>query len=77
MWNVLNYIYCQRCGAAVEGIHGVCHEDLFSVHNGKKTSYAGGRHDAGDLSQQTLQSGDVAFALAEAYSKQNGELASA
>lgn len=22
MWNVLNYIYCQRCGAAVEGIHG-------------------------------------------------------
>lgn len=75
MWNVLNYIYCQRCGAAVEGIHGVCHEDLFSVHNGKKTSYAGGWHDAGDLSQQTLQSGDVAFALAEAYSKQNGELA--
>lgn len=75
MWNVLNYIYCQRCGAAVEGIHGVCHEDLFSVHNGKKTSYAGGWHDAGDLSQQTLQSGDVAFALAEAYSKQNGEFA--
>lgn len=75
MWNVLNYIYCQRCGAAVEGIHGVCHEDLFSVHNDKKTSYAGGWHDAGDLSQQTLQSGDVAFALAEAYSKQNGELA--
>lgn len=69
MWNVLNYIYCQRCGAAVEGIHGVCHEDLFSVHNGKKTSYAGGWHDAGDLSQQTLQSGDVAFALAEAYNR--------
>lgn len=73
MWRVLSYIYGQRCGAAVEGIHGVCHEDLFSVLNGKKTSYAGGWHDAGDLSQQTLQSGDVAFALAEAYGNMQGK----
>ena len=28
---------------------------------------AGGWHDAGDLSQQTLQTGDVAYALLEAY----------
>lgn len=72
-WCVLSYIYSQRCGAAVEGIHGVCHTDLFSVLNGKKTSYAGGWHDAGDLSQQTLQSGDVAFALAEAYNRLQGK----
>lgn len=66
-WRVLNYIYCQRCGVAVEGIHGMCHGDLYSLHEGRRTSYAGGWHDAGDLSQQTLQSADVAFALTEAY----------
>lgn len=66
-WRVLSFIHGQRCGAAVEGVHGVCHTDLFSVLDGRRTSYAGGWHDAGDLSQQTLQSGDVAFALAEAY----------
>jgi hypothetical protein len=67
LWRVLNFIFCQRCGVEVSGIHGACHHDLMSVHEGKKTSYSGGWHDAGDLSQQTLQSGDVAFALAEEY----------
>ncbi len=67
IWKVLNYIYCQRCGVAVEGIHGSCHNDVYSVHDGRKVSYGGGWHDAGDLSQQTLQTGDVAFALTEAY----------
>ena len=66
-WKVLNYIFCQRCGYAVPGIHGVCHQDLMSDFQGKKRTYMGGWHDAGDLSQQTLQSGDVAFALAEGY----------
>lgn len=67
MWKVLNFIYCQRCGVAVEGIHGRCHNDVYSVHDGRKVSYGGGWHDAGDLSQQTLQTADVAFALTEAY----------
>lgn len=67
MWRVLNFIFCQRCGSPVEGIHGACHADLMSLHKGRTVSYAGGWHDAGDLSQQTLQSGDVAFALAECY----------
>ena len=66
-WRVLSYIYGQRCGVPVRGIHGACHHDLFSVLNGKKTSYAGGWHDAGDLSQQTLQTADVAFELTEAF----------
>lgn len=66
-WRVLNFIFCQRCGSAVPGIHGVCHKDLMSLYDGKARSYMGGWHDAGDLSQQTLQSADVAFALAETY----------
>ena len=65
-WRVLNYIYCQRCGDAIAGIHADCHHDLFSVHDGMRISYGGGWHDAGDLSQQTLQTGDVAYALLEA-----------
>ena len=65
-WKALNFIFCQRCGYAVPGIHGACHRDLFCVHDGQYVSYGGGWHDAGDLSQQTLQTGDVAFALLEA-----------
>ena len=66
---VLNFIYGQRCGYAVEGVHSQCHADLMSVHNGLRRCYAGGWHDAGDLSQQTLQTADVAFALLELYDK--------
>jgi len=69
MWRVLNFIFCQRCGYPVPGKHGTCHLDLCSKHDGKMISYAGGWHDAGDLSQQTLQTGDVTFALLEAYDK--------
>lgn len=69
LWRILNFIFCQRCGHPVPGIHSTCHIDLCSKHNGESISYAGGWHDAGDLSQQTLQTGDVTFALLEAYNK--------
>ncbi|GAB4014965.1 glycoside hydrolase family 9 protein [Spirosoma migulaei] len=69
-WRVLNYIFCQRCGYAVPNIHGQCHLDLFSEHKGKSISYSGGWHDAGDLSQQTLQTADVTFALLESFKNQ-------
>lgn len=68
-WRVLNYIFCQRCGHPVPGIHGACHTDLMSEHDGRRISYSGGWHDAGDLSQQTLQTGDVTFALLEASNR--------
>jgi hypothetical protein len=67
---VLNFIFCQRCGHPVPGKHSTCHVDLMSRHDGRSISYSGGWHDAGDLSQQTLQTGDVTFALLEAYNKQ-------
>ena len=66
---VLNFIYGQRCGYPVYGIHSLCHTDLTSVHNGISRSYAGGWHDAGDLSQQTLQTADVVYSLLELYDK--------
>lgn len=69
LWRVLNFLFCQRCGHPVPGKHAACHTDLFSVHNGKSIAYSGGWHDAGDLSQQTLQTGDVTFSLLEAYNR--------
>ena len=69
IWKVLNFIFCQRCGYNVTGIHSTCHTDLYSEHNGVRIPYSGGWHDAGDLSQQTLQTADVTFALFEAYDR--------
>lgn len=66
-WKALNYVFCQRCGYPVPGKHTICHQDLFSRHNGQRISFSGGWHDAGDLSQQCLQTGDVMYNLLEAY----------
>lgn len=66
-WKVLNYIFSQRCGYDVPGIHSTCHTDLRSVHGNLSIPYCGGWHDAGDLSQQTLQTAETAHALFEAY----------
>lgn len=73
LWRVLNFVFCQRCGYAVPNVHSQCHTDLCAVHDDKKISYAGGWHDAGDLSQQTLQTGDVTYSLLEAYNKLKGK----
>ncbi|MDO4215935.1 MAG: glycoside hydrolase family 9 protein [Bacteroidales bacterium] len=72
-WRVLNFIFGQRCGFDVPGIHSTCHTDLYSHHNGLSIPYAGGWHDAGDLSQQTLQTADVMFALLEASEMEKGK----
>ena len=69
LWRTLNFIFCQRCGYPVPGKHGTCHVDLYSEHNGKRIAFSGGWHDAGDLSQQTLQTGDVTYNLLEAYNQ--------
>ena len=66
LWKVLNFVYGMRCGSSVAGAHPACHSELFAIHNGVKLPYGGGWHDAGDLSQQTVQSGDMAHALLEA-----------
>ncbi|MBQ6958472.1 MAG: glycoside hydrolase family 9 protein [Bacteroidales bacterium] len=65
----VNFLFCQRCGYPVPQTHGTCHQDLFAEHNGVSLSFCGGWHDAGDLSQQSLQTGDVTFALLEMSEK--------
>lgn len=65
VWKALNFVFCERCGAPVAGMHGSCHGDIIAEHGGVKLAFCGGWHDAGDLSQQTLQTGEVAFTLLE------------
>ena len=77
-WRVLNFIFCERCGYAVPGKHGVCHSDLNASFNGKTFPFNGGWHDAADMSQQVLQSGEIVYSLLEmanrAKEKNNNEL---
>jgi len=64
-WRVLNFMFCERCGYPVPEKHGACHSDLNGEHNGKKFTINGGWHDAADMSQQTLQTGEIAFSIFE------------
>jgi hypothetical protein len=64
-WRVLNFMFCERCGYPVPGKHGVCHTDLNGEHNGKPFTMNGGWHDAADMSQQSLQTGEIAFSMME------------
>jgi Glycosyl hydrolase family 9./N-terminal ig-like domain of cellulase. len=64
-WKALNFVFCERCGCPIHEKHGSCHEDILAEHQGKKIIYNGGWHDAGDVSQQTLQSSEITLALFE------------
>lgn len=63
IWKGLNFLFCQRCGCPVPGKHGRCHTDCYGVHGGERVSYGGGWHDAGDMSQQTVQTAEITEAL--------------
>lgn len=64
-WRVLNFMFVERCGYPVPEKHGACHTDLNGEHNGKRFTVNGGWHDAADMSQQTLQTGEIAFSFLE------------
>lgn len=64
-WKLVNFLFCERCGYPVPGKHGSCHHDVFAQHNGVKMSYAGGWHDAADVSQQSMQSAEILHAVLE------------
>jgi hypothetical protein len=61
----INFFFCERCGFAVPGIHGVCHEDWQGIHGDVKKSINGGWHDAGDLSQGTWRTAMGVYAMTE------------
>lgn len=65
LWKVINFFYCERCGFPVPGKHSTCHQDILANHNGETISFGGGWHDAGDLSQQAAQTGEVVLAMFE------------
>lgn len=70
-WRVLNFMFVERCGYPVPEKHGVCHTDLNGEHKGMKFAVNGGWHDAADMSQQTMQTGEIAFTLFELANKAN------
>jgi hypothetical protein len=77
-WRVLNFMFCERCGYPVPGKHGACHTDLNGEYNGHIFAVNGGWHDAADMSQQSLQTGEIAFSMLEmattAKAKNNTDL---
>jgi hypothetical protein len=68
IWKALNFFYGNRCGYAVPGSHDVDHLDWFATLGDQRITMSGGWHDAGDLSQGVINTGEAAysmFALAE------------
>jgi hypothetical protein len=70
----VNFMYSERCGTVIPGIHGICHQDDYSFHGDKRILVNGGYHDAGDLSAtgNTPAMAYGLFHLAERL-KQQGE----
>ncbi|HRD42115.1 MAG TPA: cellulase N-terminal Ig-like domain-containing protein, partial [Ferruginibacter sp.] len=68
-WRVLNFIFCERCGYPIPGVHGACHADLHANFQGKIFPFNGGWHDAADMSQQVMQSAEIIFGLLEMANK--------
>lgn len=74
LWKLINFLYCERCGYPVPKVHGTCHQDVLAEHNGLKMVFAGGWHDAADVSQQAMQSAEVLdgiFAAAKTAEEKN------
>ena len=65
IWKGINFFYGNRCGYAVPGSHDVDHLDWFAQHNGQRITMSGGWHDAGDLSQGVINTGEATYAMFE------------
>ena len=63
IWETLNFFYGERCGFAVPGSHGVDHLDWFATHGDQRIVMSGGWHDAGDLSQGVINTGEATYAM--------------
>lgn len=63
----INFFFGERCGMEVPGIHDACHRDWLATHKDLRIVMNGGWHDAGDLSQGLVHTGEAVhsmFALA-------------
>jgi len=49
IWKAINFMFSERCGTVIPGIHGICHQDDYTSHGDKRIIVNGGYHDAGDL----------------------------
>jgi len=59
----VNFLYAERCGMAIPGVHGVCHRDWTVVHGDQRIVINGGWHDAGDLTQGLGNTGEIVYGL--------------
>jgi Glycosyl hydrolase family 9/Cellulase N-terminal ig-like domain len=76
VWKTLNFFYGNRCGFDVPGVHPIDHLDWFATHGTQKITMSGGWHDAGDLSQGVINTGEgtyTMFALAERLRDAGGD----
>jgi Glycosyl hydrolase family 9/Cellulase N-terminal ig-like domain len=73
IWKAINFMYSERCGTEIPGIHGRCHQDIYTMHGDKRIVVNGGYHDAGDLSAtgHTPAMSYALFSLAESLKRQN------
>ncbi|HEU5174402.1 MAG TPA: glycoside hydrolase family 9 protein [Gemmatimonadaceae bacterium] len=63
IWKTLNFFYGNRCGFAVPGVHDVDHLDWVATHGDERITMSGGWHDAGDLSQGLINTGEATYAM--------------
>ena len=75
IWKAVNFMYSERCGTVIPGIHGVCHLDVYTTHDDKRIVVNGGYHDAGDLSATGNTPGMVygLLSLADNLRRQNAD----
>src|SRR6266567_2950479 len=75
IWKSINFMYSERCGTEIPGIHGRCHQDIYTVHDDKRIVVNGGYHDAGDLSATGNTPGMVyaLLSLADSLKRQGGD----
>lgn len=75
IWKDINFMYSERCGTVIPGIHGICHKDDYTVHGDRRIVVNGGYHDAGDTSEtgNTPGMSYALFTLAERLRQENND----
>lgn len=65
-WRGVNFFFHERCGYDLPGVHEACHKDVLIYHpDGRMITFAGGWHDAADLTQGPGNDNESIIALLE------------